>query len=177
MLDARIFPTSLESAKKILVEKGAVFKGEYEIHDIIFSSKNPDEDLNKVYLRLRLVPVNIWSEKSVIVSVKNTELKEVGKESTIPIKQQFDTESEAREFIENNYNNNFEFAFEFNRIGWQYNLNEDQIDLENIEGHYSIEFKSKTENSLKNLLGVFNINSEEVIKGPSVIAVRDILKH
>lgn len=176
MFDARIFTNSLDNAKRILGEHQAVFKGEYEIHDIIFSSKNTEETLDKVFLRLRFVLLNIWDEKQVIVSIKNTERKEIGKQSIIPIKEQFDTEESARSFIQEKYSDTFEFDFEFDRRGWQYYLGEDCVDLEDIQGYYSIEFKSKTEDGLRKLLKMFGVELEEVIQGPSVVAIRNLLK-
>jgi hypothetical protein len=176
MFDARTFPSSIDKAQKILMQESADFKGEYTIHDIIFSSKDPEQTLDKIFLRLRLVPQNIWNEKPFIVAIKNTDIKEVGKQSIIPLKKQFDTEIDARDFINTNYLDQFEYAYEFDRKGWQYDLGEDQIDLEDIESHFSIEYKSQTENKLKELLKKFNVYSEDVIKGPSVIAIRNILK-
>lgn len=174
MFDARIFPNSLDDTKKVLEEQGAVLKGEYEIHDYIFASTDPEQTLDKVFLRLRMVPVNIWNEKKVIVTIKNTELQKVGKKSIIPVKEQFDNEEDARAFIEKNYSDTFKPDFNFNRKGWQYNLpNGDQVDLEDIESHFSVEFKSKTEEELRGLLDRFDIDPKEVAQGPSVIVIRD----
>lgn len=176
MIDARTFPKTLDSAKAILQKSNAVFKGEYTIHDKIYVSKNPIQTLDKTFLRLRIIPNNIWSEKPVIVTIKNTELKKVGKESIIPVKKEFDNETEGLEFINKNYGDQFEFSFEFERKGWQYFIGEDGIDLEDIaNGHYSIEFKSKTEETLKDLLELFGVKPSDVTKGPSVIAVKKIL--
>jgi len=52
-------------------------------------------------------------------------------------------------------------------------LNENQIDLEEIEGYFSIEFKSPTEDGLKKLLNLFG--ATDPIQGPSVIAVKELL--
>ena len=52
----------------------------------------------------------------------------------------------------------------------------DQVDLEDIEGNFSIEFKSPTENGLKKLLQKFQVELSEVIQGPSVIAIQDIIQ-
>ncbi len=175
MYDARIFLKSLDEAKEVLNKNKADFKGEYFIHDSIYSLKNSDIGIDKTFLRLRSVPINIWKEKSYIVSVKMTELKEVGKQSVIPIKKQFDTEGEAKEFIDKNYAEQFSFLYKFSRRGWQYDLGEDQVDLEDIEGFYSIEFKSKTEEGLKKLLTLFSINFKEVIQAPSVVEIKKIL--
>ena len=173
MLEARTFVKSLDEAREKLTSLNALFKGEYEIHNIIYASKDKSKGLEKVFLRLRTIPKNIWNEKNVVVAIKETELKEIGKNSIIPLKKQFDTKEEAQEYIDKNLKDQFVYSFEFGCIGWQYDLGEDQVDLEDIEGHYSIEFKSKTEEGLKKLLNEFGIT--ETIKGPSVVAVKELL--
>jgi hypothetical protein len=173
MFDARAFLRDLESPRKILNEQQALFKGDYLIHDVIFVPKDKTKTLTDAFLRLRIIPKNIWKEKDFIVSVKNTRLKKVGKQSLIPVRKEFDLESDAREYIEKEFSDSFEYSYEFDRIGWQYDLGEDQVDLEDIEGYYSIELKSKTETGLRRLLDLFGIT--QVIKGPSVVAVKDLL--
>lgn len=173
MIDARTFTNDLDSARKILLDSGATFKGEYLIHDIIYKLKDGSQDIGSLFLRLRIVPKNIWGEKPYIVAIKKTELKQVGKESIIPIKEQFDTEQAARDFVAEKYTETFELDYEFDQIGWQYDLGEDQVDLEDIEGHGSIEFKSKTEEGLKVLIEKFNATNP--IVGPSVVAVKKLL--
>lgn len=173
MFDARIFLDELNSARKIFAEHNADYKGDYKIHDIIYQSKDHSQGIEKVFLRLRHIPVNIWGEKEYIVAIKQTELLEVGKRSIIPTKQQFDTKEEAIAFIQENYAEDFEYSYEFDRIGWQYFLGNDGIDLEDIEGHYSIEFKSETEEGLQKLLELFN--AKNVIVGPSVVTTKKLL--
>lgn len=173
MLEARTFVTSLEPAREKLASLNAEFKGEYEIHNDIYSLKDKSRGIGEVFLRLRTIPKNIWNEKWVVVAIKETELRSVGKNSIIPLKKQFDTKEEAQVFVDENYADQFEFCFESHCIGWQYDLGEDQVDLEDIEGHYSIEFKSKTEEGLQRLLDMFNI--KETIKGPSVVGVKELL--
>lgn len=174
MFDARTFPQTLDTARAILEKNEAAFKGDYAITNKIYKHKT--EPLEKVFLRLRTIPKNIWDDKPVIVSVKNTEIKEVGKQSIISFKKEFDTEKEAEQFIVDNYAKDFSYDFTFNCIGWQYFLGEDGVDLEMIEGHPSIEFKSKTQQGLQNLLALFGVKDEEVIKGPSVVAVRKLIE-
>lgn len=174
MLDARIFTKELETARKILALINAVFKGEYIIHDAIYKSKDSNQDIDKVFLRLRYISKNIWNEKSYIVVIKHTELKEIGKQSIIPVKEEFDSEKEAKEFIDKNYSGDFEFLYEFDRMGWQYDIGDDQIDLEDIEGHFSIEFKSPDEEGLRKLLKLFDVKN--VIRAPSVVIIRELLR-
>ena len=173
MLEARNFVPNLDEAKRALKENNADYKGEYFIKDIIFKSKDSSKTLSDEFLRLRLVPQNIWGEKGVILAIKNTELKEVGKNSVIPFKMQFDTEKEARDYIAANLADKFEYDFEFDRTGWQYFIGTQGVDLEDIEGCYSIEVKSETEEGLKKLVNMFNM--KDVIVGPSVVAVKSIL--
>lgn len=175
MIDARIFLSELDSARNALTNSSAVFKGEYVIHDVIYISKDASKGLDIVFLRLRMVSKNIWNEKSYIVAIKETDVRKVGKVSSIPTKKQFDTEKEAREYITSTYSDQFEYLYEFNRIGWQYDMGKDQVDLEDIEGHFSIEFKSETEEGLQQLLTLFKVTNESVIKGPSVIAIKELL--
>jgi hypothetical protein len=120
-----------------------------------------------------MVPNNIWNEKPFIVAIKYTELKEVGKQSIVPTKEQFDTERQAREFISRNFSHQFDFLYEFDRIGWQYDMEGNQVDLEEIEGLCSVEFKSPTEEGLKQLLTLFK--AQNVIVGPSVVAIKYLL--
>ncbi|MEK7148170.1 MAG: hypothetical protein AAB758_02630 [Patescibacteria group bacterium] len=174
MLEARSFVENFDKAKKILEDIKAVYKGEYIIHDIVFSSTDKSKTLTDELLRLRVISKNIWNEKNVILVIKNTEVKEVGKSYTVPLKMQFDTEAEARKYIDENLLDKFEYCYEFGRTGWQYDIGEDQLDLEDIEGLLSIEAKSKTEDGLKKLVKLFEI--EDVIKGPSVIKVKELLK-
>jgi polyphosphate kinase 2 (PPK2 family) len=85
------------------------------------------------------------------VAIKNTELKQIGKNSIIPLKKEFDTVEEGRAFIEANLADQFTYDYDSHCIGWQYDLGADQVDLEDIEGHASIEFKSQTDEGLKKL--------------------------
>ncbi len=175
MIDARTFSADIEEARKILEGNGAILKGEYAIHDIIFAPKDADMTLADEFLRLRLVPKNIWNEKPFIVAIKRTALKTVGKESAIPLRQDFDTEASARKYITENLADTFDFSFEFDRIGWQYDMGTNQVDLEIIEGrHPSIEFKSPTEEGLAKLLELFG--NPKIMPGPSVVAIKELLE-
>ncbi len=175
MLEARTFLNQLDMAAKTLRDLKADFRGEYQIHDIIYKSRG-GESLNEIFLRLRHVTKNIWGDKAFIVAIKKTELKAIGKNSIIPIKEQFDTKEEAEKFIVENYADHFEYDFEFDRTGWQYDLGKDQVDLEDIEGVLSVECKSETEEGLQKLVESFGYDKEDCIEGPSVVAIKEFLK-
>lgn len=174
MIEARTFVENFDKVNEVLKSLNAKFKGEYEIHDIIFASKDPSKTLIDEFLRLRMIPKNIWNEKEFIVAIKNTELKDIGKNYTVPLKREFDSKEEAQKFIDENLLDKFEYSFEFSRIGEQYDFSDGQVDLEDIEGFLSIEIKSKTEEGLKRLAELFDMHY--TLKGPSVVAVKELLK-
>lgn len=174
MFDARTFSLDLDDGREKLEQLGAVFKGEYVIRDTIFASKDPNTSLDKTFLRLRIVSKNIWDEEPVIVAIKMTEPQTIGKRSIIPFKRGFLEEETARRFVLENYGDSFDESFGFDRTGWQYDLGADQVDLEDIEGHPSVEFKSPTEEGLGKLLNAFSVT--DVIRGPSVSTVKALLR-
>ena len=165
MLEARAFVPEIESARKTL-----------ELNGAIFTPINSDKSLKDEFLRPRIQLKNIWNEKDMIVSIKQTEKRSSGKNSIIPLRKEFDSESEARKFIDENLKNDFEYDFEFTRTGWQYDLGENQVDLEKVEdipNCYTIEVKSLTENGLKDLIEMLSIPS--LIQGPSVVEIKRLL--
>ncbi len=177
MLEARTFVKEIESAKKTLNENKAVFKGEYICKDTIFSPIDATKSLKDEFLRLRVNVKNIWNEKDVIVAIKQTERKDIGKNSIIPLRKEFDSEDDARKYIQENLEDKYKFDFEFTRTGWQYDLGNDQVDLERVEdipNCYTIEVKSKTEERLRKLVSMFSLTS--IIEGPSVVEIRKKIK-
>lgn len=178
MIEARIFTNSLDEAKTILTAQKAISKGSYRIIDEIFQSTDPSIPLIEEFLRLRELPENIWDDKAVVLAIKTTELQAVGKNSDVPLKLQFDKREDAEAYYAQHLSNDYATAFSFSRIGWQYIMpNGDVVDLELIDNKYpSIEFKSQTSDGIEKLLSLFGISNEEVITGPSVVAVKELLK-
>lgn len=177
MIEARVFVDSLDNARKILKQEHAELKGKYKIRDTIYRNIDKSVPLIEEFLRLRVVPENIWDDGEVILALKQTELRKIGKNSHIPIKLQYNKREEAEEYYEQNLKDKYVKDFDFWRIGWQYVLpNGDVVDLEIIEDdHPSIELKSVTDVGMENLLHKFNVKKEDVITGPSVVAVKDRL--
>src|SRR5258708_5929437 len=97
MLEARTFVTSFDENKKILSDNGANFKGEYVIRDVVYKSHG--KTLDQEFLRLRFILKNIWKEKDIILVIKNTDIKQIGKNSIIPFRKEFDNEKEARDYV------------------------------------------------------------------------------
>lgn len=178
MIDARIFTDDLEHPIKILNSLDAENRGHYTIDDSIYRNIDDSVELVEEFLRIRVIPENIWDEKSVILALKQTLLRTIGKNSHIPLKLQFDTKAEAEAYYTQNLRDKYIFDFSFSRVGWQYVLpNRDVVDLEIVENKYSsIEFKSDTDEGLRRLLGLFAVHEDAVMKGPSVVAFKEVLQ-
>jgi hypothetical protein len=177
MIEARIFTDSLNNAKTILQAQKAVYKGTYKIIDEIFRNKNKAIPLIDEFLRLRVLPENIWDDKDVVLAIKKTRLRTIGKNSEIPLKLQFNRREDAEAYYDKHLRTQYIKDFSFSRVGWQYIMNNgDVVDLEIIEDNYpSIEFKSETTSGMEDLLTLFNVSSDQVIIGPSAVAVKDRL--
>ena len=177
MIEARSFVLEIDTARKILEENKAIFKGEYILRDKIYSSYNPEKGLDDEFLRLRILEKNIWPEENVIVSVKKHEQMEIGVDAEVPLKRGFDSEEEAKRFIEQNLLGQYKYEFEFNRTGWQYDLGEDQVDLERVDDlkdFYTIEFKSNTVEGLKKLETLLEL--KDVIRGPIASHMKELIR-
>jgi adenylate cyclase class IV len=176
VIEARTFVSEIDSTRKILEENNAIFKGEYILKDQIYSSYNPPKGLDDEFLRLRTYQKNIWPEEDVLLAVKIHEQKEIGVDTVVPLKKGFSSEEEAKKFIEENLLNQYKYEFEFNRTGWQYDLGEDQIDLERVDDlkdFYTIEFKSKTVEGLRRLESLLKL--ENIITGPIASHMKALL--
>ena len=77
MIEARVSTDSLDHTKTVLRDERATLKGRYVIDDTIY--RNVDEDISLIdeFLRLRVIPENIWDEKAVILALKQTRLHNV----------------------------------------------------------------------------------------------------
>ena len=176
MIEARTFVLEVNTARKILEENKARFKGEYALRDKIYSSYNPLKGLDEEFLRVRIYQKNIWNDSNVVVAVKIHEQKEIGVDTVVPLKKGFETEGEALRFVEENLLNQYKYEFEFNRTGWQYNLGDDQVDLERVDDlkdFYTIEFKSNTVEGLKKLETLLKL--ENVIRGPIASHMKELI--
>jgi adenylate cyclase class IV len=176
MIEARSFVPEIETTRKILEDNGAVFKGEYVLSDRIYSSFNPPKGLDDEFLRLRIYQKNIWPQKDVILAVKIHDQKEIGVDAAVPLKKGFDTVEEAESFIQNNLLDKYKYEYEFNRTGWQYTLDEYEIDLERVddlEDFYTVEFKANTVEGLRQLEKLLEL--KDIIRGPIASHMKNIL--
>lgn len=165
MIEARAIIKNIEKTKEKVEELGAEFKSNYLLKDIIFVPKKENYNLSDDYIRIRIHFKSNWPTKRVMVVRKQAEFKEIGKADNIIINEGFDTEDEAFEFVRKNIQG-FCKGFEFEREGWQYQLNNNQIYIENIKGWKpTVEIEAESEGELKELfdkIGIVEIVKESL---------------
>jgi adenylate cyclase class IV len=163
MIEARAVVESVEKARNSVESLGAEFKSDYAFKDIIYVPKKADYNLSDDFLRVRVMTKRNWPTKDVILVRKQTEWKEHGKLDNIVLREEFDTEEEAVDYIDKHLSTEFERGFEYSREGWQYQLGDSRIFVEDIGGYGpSVEVEADTEQQLQDILD--KIGVKEVVK-------------
>jgi len=158
MIECRAIISGIEETKKKVGQLGAIFKGEYIFKDVIFIPKKNVFNLSDDFLRMRVYTKTNWPTKNIVLVRKQTEFKSTGKIDKVVLKEEFNTEEEVLDFINKNLASEFKRGFEFSRIGWQYQLENYRIFIEDIEGFkLSVEIEAETEEELKSLFDKLNI--------------------
>ncbi len=154
-----------ESAEKM----DAISKGFYSRTDFIFKIK----DVNDV-LRLTIYEINNRQSKNYIFTHKTTEWFGNVKTDKIILENKFDTNEEVTNFMKDHYGD-FEEIIKYSRIGWEYELNEKNIFIENIEKLGPvIEIESDNKDDLENLLKIFDVS--DIFSEPTSEIMRKLLE-
>ena len=128
-------------------------KGDFAFYDLIYVNKN-GASITEDTLKIRVYQINHWDCKNVLVIRKVAPLINGSKEDKVLLRKEFDNEEEAIKFVNDNYLNEYKFAFKLQKSGMQYG--NEKIDLwkEDVLGiGLSVEVGSEDENLLEK---VFN---------------------
>ncbi len=173
MIECRGIILNIEDTKKEVEKLGAVFKSEYMFKDIIFIPNKDYFNLSDDFLRMRVYTKTNWPTKKIVLVRKQTEFKSIGKVDKIILKEEFDTEKDALEFINKNLAPEFKQGFEFSRTGWQYQLEDKRIFIEDIKGFKpSVEIEVNTEEELTPLFEKLNIIKKVKESMPEIMRQR-----
>ena len=157
MIEGRAVIEKIEKTKVSVESLEGKFKSNYILKDIIFIPKKEDYNLNDDFIRVRVNIKSDWPTKKVILIRKQTEFKKIGKIDKVILKEEFDTEEDAFAFIKNKLPE-FQKGFDYKRDGWQYQLNNNRIFIEDIKGwKSSIEIEAESEEELKKLFDKIGI--------------------
>ncbi len=157
MIVGRAVISNIEKVKNLLESWGSQFKSKYILKDIIFVPKKEEYNLSDDFVRVRINIRSDWPTKRVILVRKQTEFKETGKIDNLILKKEFDTEEEAFAFITKEIPE-FKRGFEYERIGWEYVLDENRIFIEDIKKWKpSIEIEANSDAELQELFDKIGI--------------------
>ena len=167
MIEARAVIESIEKAKSAVESLGGELKSNYAFKDIIFIPKSGNFDLNKEFVRIRVYTKTDWPTKDVVLIKKQAEWKKQGKVDKTLLKKEFDTEQEAFDFIEKNLPD-LKKGFEYSREGWQYQLGNSRIFIEDIKG-YKPTIEIEAEDKLDNLFDKIGVLEKLKDSVPEII--------
>ncbi len=149
MIEARGIIKNVDETKKKIEKIGSVYDSYYSYTDIIFIPISGEVDLNKEFVRVRVLKVNNWQTKNVILVHKKAEWNGTSKIDNFILKKEFNTVEEAVNFIKEYYKNKLKESFRYSREGWEYHFGKNRIFVEDIEKLGStIEVEAENENEL-----------------------------
>lgn len=156
-------------ARERLESIGGSFNGRYSFNDIIFIPRDGDFNLNDSFVRVRVYSENNWPTKDVVLVNKQTEFKETGKTDKVLVREEFDTEKGAFSYLEKNFGG-YKRGFNYERVGWEYELDGHRIFVEDIEGFEpSIEAEAETVGALQKVFERIGIIKEVKDSVPEIM--------
>lgn len=151
-IEARAIIKNIEETKKKIEEIGGVFKNDYAFTDFIFVLKSGKTDLNKEFIRLRVMKKKNWPTKDFILKHKKAKWQGTSKIDNILLKKEFDTENQALDFIEKHFQGKWQKLFEYFREGWEYGLGAKRLFIEDIKGFKpTVEIEAENKEELENI--------------------------
>lgn len=156
MLYSRILTTVdnlEEKLKKLNVKK----KSEFAFYDLIYVNKN-GASITDDTLKIRVYQKNEWNTKDVLVIRKCAVLNNGSKEDNVLLKEEFNKEIEAIDFVEKNFGNEYTFSFKLEKKGIEYENETLRIWVENITDlGWSVEFEAASQEVIENAISLFPV--------------------
>ena len=152
MVEGRATIKDIEETKKKIKQLGGVVKNYYSFTDIIFIPKIGKINLNKEFIRLRILKVNNWPTKDIILIHKRTDWKGKSKIDNIILRKEFSEIENAVDFIKKHFQNKLKKSFEYYREGWEYYFGKKRIFVEDIKKFKpTVEIEAENEKELDNI--------------------------
>lgn len=170
MLESRGKIQDIEKAKEKSKALGGIFGGHYSFIDIIFISKSGEMDLNREFIRLRVLKVNNRQSKNIILVHKMTKWNGATKVDSLILKEEFDRIEEAFDFIKLHFKDKLKDDFRYSREGWEYNLGRNKIFIEDVEKlGATVEIEAENERELDDLFKKLEITEKFSDSMPEVM--------
>lgn len=170
MVSGRAVIKDIKQTKSQVESMGGEFKSHYILKDIIFlPMQEKNYNLSDDFVRVRVNIKSNWVTKKVILVRKQTRFNQTGKVDNIVLREEFDTLEEAFEYIENKIPK-FEKGFEFEKQGWQYQLGDERIFIEDTQDWKpSVEITTQSDQKLKELFDSLRVVEVVKLSVPEII--------
>lgn len=144
-------------------------KSEFAFYDLIYQNKN-GANIAKDTLKVRVYQKNEWKTKDVLLIRKTAPIINGSKEDKVLLRKEFDTEKEAIDFINANFDNEYEYKFKLEKNGLEYSNDDLRVWVEEIKDiGISIEIGSENQEKIENAIQLFDIKERLEISVPEYL--------
>ena len=173
MLYSRIVINN-ENINTILEDLNCKLKSEFDFYDLIYLSKL-GKSITEDTLKIRVYNKNEWDTKDVLVIRKTASLIDGAKEDRVLLQEEFDDLESAQKYVNNNFKNEFEFAFKLSKCGKEYISDKCRIWLEEIKDFgLSVEIGASTQQLLDYVINKFDVVEKLEKSIPEIIYERKV---
>lgn len=169
MLYTRIILKTTDNLEDILRELGVVKKHDFAFYDLVYLNKD-GSSITDDTLKVRVYKHNEWNNKAVLVIRKRAEVIDGVKEDKILLREEFDLEKEALEYVDANFKDSFEYQFKLEKSGKEYQNEDLRIWVEDIKNiGVSIEFGSESQEKIEDAINLFDVQERLNVSVPEYL--------
>lgn len=169
MFYTRIILKSKENLLENLKKLGAIKKHDFAFFDLVYLNRD-GSSITDDTLKVRVYKHNEWNSKAVLVIRKKAEVVDGVKEDKFLVREEFDTESEALKFVDENFKDIFDYQFKLEKSGEEYQNEDLRIWVEDIKDMgISIEFGSELQDKIEEAIALFDVKERLTISVPEYL--------
>lgn len=142
---------------------------EFAFYDLVYMNKD-GASITDDTLKIRVYKYNEWNSKAVLVIRKKAEVINGVKEDKFLIREEFDTESEALKYVDDNLKDVFDYKFKLEKSGVEYQNEDLRIWVEDIKSlGISIEFGSESQEKIEDAIKLFDVKERLEVSVPEYL--------
>lgn len=161
-----------ETQEKIydnLSKLNALKMHEFAFYDLVYMNKD-GSSITEDTLKIRVYKHNEWNSKAVLVIRKKAEVINGVKEDKVLVREEFDLENEALEYVDKNFKDSFDYQFKLEKSGEEYQNDSLRIWVEDIKDMgISIEFGSESQEKIEEAINLFDVKERLEVSVPEYL--------
>lgn len=158
-----------EKINENLSKLNAIKMHEFAFYDLVYMNKD-GASITDDTLKIRVYKYNEWNSKAVLVIRKKAEVINGVKEDKFLIREEFDTESEALKYVDDNLKDVFDYKFKLEKSGVEYQNEDLRIWVEDIKSlGISIEFGSESQEKIEDAIKLFDVKERLEVSVPEYL--------